>query len=96
VFLRLKWLHSVFIYILHCVPTFFKLSLYFFVQITDPLTAYLHNRYAFDICAFIAFLYVWLSVELSPNLLLGYDDNSDVTVAGAVLGAMQVMSLMLT
>lgn len=39
---------------------------------------------------------VWLSVELSVNPLLECDDDSNVAVAGAVLHAMQVMSLMLT
>lgn len=39
---------------------------------------------------------VWPSVELSVNPLLECDDDSNVAVAGAVLHAMQVMSLMLT
>lgn len=39
----------------------------------------------------------WLSVELSVNPLLECDDDdSNVAVAGAVLRAVQVMSLMLT
>lgn len=39
---------------------------------------------------------VWSSVELSVKPLLECDDDSTVAVAGAVLHAMQVMSLMLT
>lgn len=39
---------------------------------------------------------VAVSVELSVNPLLECDDDSNVALAGAVLHAMQVMSLMLT
>lgn len=39
---------------------------------------------------------VLLSVELSVNCLLECDVDSNVAVAGAVLHAIQVMSLMLT
>lgn len=47
-------------------------------------------------CSLSVAALVRLSVELSVNPLLECDDDSNVAVAGAVLHAMQVMSLMLT